>query len=791
MEEELKTLGVRPVDDELRRKLVNGLEGRSPGILREREANGRLIVPLPHQTPTIYSAIKAKDFFLAAHAMGLGKTCLALFIVCGQFLALDRMPKTVIACPSALLSYWKHMTLRFLRIQESAVLVADKASKMTHHSVRNADIIIVSRDIVSMLFTKCFQRVENQWVRKSWVPLHPIFGKSTRSAAASSSSSSSPAQQPAEHDDDDDEQEVEEDDEQDEQEEEDVPAAAPPQPAPPPPRVQYDDANAEYDLLLFDEAGDLRNPTRKRAQTFAYFSTLCSKRIALTGTPVTNRQSDVASMCFALGAPKTPVDFTSAKTWKYRDDPNTINERTNERFAKHVSFISENEIDLPALNKLVVNFNVEFAPEMAKLYNETVMRAKDLRHQIETSDLAGFRKIALAQLISLIQKLSFMTTCPLIAENGADAVKKNDALIQSAIEPPSSALVALLNELRTLHRTEGHLRIVVAGMHTTLLKIASAYLEKEAPDLGKHFFFDGNLSHVKRDAMKDAFLTCNVGLLFLSVAAGGQGLHLVPGCNAMVLFGSAPWSSSATKQLFKRIHRIGQTKPVSVRYLVAHGSVDACIYSVHGCKERLERMITEKWQEATQRRNAVFAKRANKRLKISASADITSPATSTTSSAATAPTGSSSAHPPKEEDEEEGEEEDEDGEDAGATWKKTSRIVDMLKRVNLENGSFPEMPARFVGENGADLGAFTLVPGVPTRGLETDVPQDAIPLEVERFEREEGDHADQPGPNNDGDGDGDGDGDDDPPNDAIHNLGNAGEYAEFGVQGHVVFPVGE
>ena len=280
-----------------------------------------------------------------------------------------------------------------------------------------------------------------------------------------------------------------------------------------------------------------------------------------------------------------------------------------------------------------------FENHILTVYNEAVTRARNIRVELQQRSNEfdqSYSNVMLAELISLLQKLSFLITCPALAEHGADEVRRDPELVERAARNPTSAMMQLMHELRAIQRA-GNRRIVVAGVHVSLLKVASEFLAYEAPDLGEHFHFNGSLSRKQKDDSKQSFLTCNVGLLFLSIGCGGQGLHLVPGTQSMVLFGAAPWSAAECDQLFKRIHRIGQPKPVSVTYMVAYGSVDASIYSIHGCKRRLEKLTVDTWKSATDLRSTRIDKRGKRRLSVANATRTTSSKTTKTSYTAPAP----------------------------------------------------------------------------------------------------------------------------------------------------------
>lgn len=104
-------------------------------------------------------------------------------------------------------------------------------------------------------------------------------------------------------------------------------------------------------------------------------------------------------------------------------------------------------------------------------------------------------------------------------------------------------------------QTQGQKRIIVAANHVAILKIGMAFISKRIN--AAILIYDGTLSLARRQIEKNRFLTAESSILFLSISAGGTGLHLVPGCAAMIFWGSRPYSPSIVHQCSKRIHRIG------------------------------------------------------------------------------------------------------------------------------------------------------------------------------------------------------------------------------------------
>ena len=174
-----------------------------------------------------------------------------------------------------------------------------------------------------------------------------------------------------------------------------------------------------------------------------------------------------------------------------------------------------------------------------------------------------------------------------------------------------------LQELILKEQADGHRRVIVTACHVQLMMIAQRHLERGGradanKHVGKILMYRGSLSDKQRDRILEEFLTSpNKTVLFLSVAAGGTGLHIVPSepetkgkeefCRSIIFWGSRPFSPMQVKQTYKRIHRIGQRFECNVHHLIAYGSVDHAITGVHEDKSRLAgAIVDDDWSSCDQ-----------------------------------------------------------------------------------------------------------------------------------------------------------------------------------------------
>jgi SNF2 family DNA or RNA helicase len=339
----------------------------------------------------------------------------------------------------------------------------------------------------------------------------------------------------------------------------------------------------------------MRNPDSRWCESHHAISHLATKVVLASGTIAVNKPLDLAGLCKAGNCPSSGgIDFQSPKVWCKGRDTRTVDRATVDKF--HEAFVNratEAILGLCPLEQEVVDYPVSVAPDSVGEYNLVLADAKNLKLRIERAERVTGKD--LQRLMSLLGLMQQMVVHPLLAEMGAARFKTERELFDQAAAAPTGAMWALKGEIEAL-RAQGHHRVVVSCCHTSILEIARRFLVNY-PELGTVDTFSGELSTTQRQKVKERFLKSQNAVLMLSIGAGGVGLHLVPGCEAMIFWGSMPFSPAHTRQCMKRIHRLGQHAPVtgkvSIKHLVPYGSVDAAIGRVHSDKERLIALVQD------------------------------------------------------------------------------------------------------------------------------------------------------------------------------------------------------
>ncbi|QNI43628.1 DEAD/DEAH box helicase [Synechococcus sp. A15-28] len=329
----------------------------------------------------------------------------------------------------------------------------------------------------------------------------------------------------------------------------------------------------DWQGVVIDEAQAIKNPSAKQSQAARDLARPAKGnrfRIALTGTPVENRVSELWALMDFLN-PKVlgeedffrqryrmPIerygDMASLRDLKARVGPFILR-----RLKTDKAIIS----DLP--EKVELSEWVGLSKEQKSLYSKTVEDTLDAIARAPRGQRHG-------QVLGLLTRLKQICNHPALAlsENAADEsflgrsakVQRLEEILDEVIEAGDRAL------LFTQFAEWGHL------MQSWMQQRWKA----EVP------FLHGGTRKSERQAMVDRFQEDPRGpqLFLLSLKAGGVGLNLTRASH--VFHVDRWWNPAVENQATDRAYRIGQTNRVMVHKFITRGSVE----------EKIDRMIREK-----------------------------------------------------------------------------------------------------------------------------------------------------------------------------------------------------
>jgi SNF2 family DNA or RNA helicase len=323
--------------------------------------------------------------------------------------------------------------------------------------------------------------------------------------------------------------------------------------------------------IILDEAQNIKNPNTKQAQTIRRLPT--DFRLALTGTPVENRLSELWSIMHFLN----PGFLGSRKAFR-EEFTLPIERYGDETAASHLRRLTRPFIlrrvktdptviqDLP--DKQEMKVYCYLSPEQATLYEAVVQKAMG-EIEVQAEDSMGRKGLILSMLTQLKQ----------ICNHPAQYLHETEAY-NPAEDSSRSGKLQRLHALLEEVLAEGD-RLLLFSQFTEMAALLKKYIQEQfgVPTLYLH----GGIPAKKRAGLVDRFQSDDGPPIFiLSLRAGGTGLNLTR-ANHVFHF-DRWWNPAVEDQATDRAFRIGQTKNVLVHKFVCLGTLE----------ERIDDMIQDK-----------------------------------------------------------------------------------------------------------------------------------------------------------------------------------------------------
>ena len=336
--------------------------------------------------------------------------------------------------------------------------------------------------------------------------------------------------------------------------------------------------SVDWHRVVLDEAQYIKNPPTK--QTAAIRSLKTARRVALTGTPVENRLTELWSI----------MEFCNPG---YLGEAADFRQRYARPIERHRDSVQadqlRNLVQPFILRRLKTDRNVitdlpgcvdtkEYATltqEQAALYEEVV---KSMMQEVDRS--SGIQRRGL--ILALLGRLKQICNHPaqmsekdelnrLVAPNGSDLRQL------SSRSGKARRLMTLLEEVIATGE-----QALVFTQYRRMGRLLSGMIEN---DLGcGTLFLHGGTPVPRRQKMIDQFQSADgtAPIFILSLKAGGLGLNLTA-ANHVFHF-DRWWNPAVERQATDRAYRIGQSRTVHVHKFVCLGTLE----------ERIDQMIEEK-----------------------------------------------------------------------------------------------------------------------------------------------------------------------------------------------------
>lgn len=325
-----------------------------------------------------------------------------------------------------------------------------------------------------------------------------------------------------------------------------------------------------WGTVVMDEAQAVKNSRSKTSQAIGNLDSKWT--IALTGTPVENHLGELWSL-FHLVSPGVLGGWEQFRKRyalpieKHADDDARMS--LANRLQPFVLRRTKSQVLTELPPRTETNLYVDLSPEERDQYNR--IRASAIGEVDQLAALTDIKDQRFKLLALLTRLRQFACHPGIVNKQWTGSSAKLDHLCQT------------LTDLKE----EGHRALVFSQFTEHLSLIRKAFDERGIT----YEYLDGSTPAAARQQRVDDFQNGTCDAFLISLKAGGTGLNLTA---ADYVIHMDPWWNPAVEdQATDRAHRIGQDKPVMVYRIIARGTIEEEILSLHDTKRDLVAGVLE------------------------------------------------------------------------------------------------------------------------------------------------------------------------------------------------------
>ncbi|MDT8860101.1 DEAD/DEAH box helicase [Alkalihalobacillus sp. MEB130] len=320
-----------------------------------------------------------------------------------------------------------------------------------------------------------------------------------------------------------------------------------------------------FSTVILDEAQAIKNDATKTTKAVRTLQSSCC--FALSGTPIENHQDELFSLFHTIlpGVLGTKKQFKELST-------ETISQRVRPFIMRRLKrdVLSE----LP--DKLESVQYTDLSPDQKKMY---VAQVKQLTNDVDAAIKSNEFQQKRIEILAGLTRLRQICCHP------------------NLIDPLSSYESGKMERLLEYvdEGLQSEQKIVIFSQFTSMLSI----IKKSFDEKGwSYHYIDGQTPPKARVEMAERFNNGEKSLFLISLKAGGTGLNLIGG-DTVILYDTW-WNPAIEEQAADRVYRYGQTKNVQVIKLIANGTIEEKIVTMHEKKKALVDSIIQPGEESLQ-----------------------------------------------------------------------------------------------------------------------------------------------------------------------------------------------
>jgi len=304
-------------------------------------------------------------------------------------------------------------------------------------------------------------------------------------------------------------------------------------------------------LIVIDESQNFKNVSAGRTKAIQSLAKVVPHKIFISGTPIMNSASEYYTVLNMLRPESWPSRESFCRTWCSFDfgrkrygglKPH----RREEFFSRTKDYILRRKREdyfknLPAVQNVLTLLEID-RPEFVNAYEKQQKELADYLQQAENAGMGGFESYG--QILAMLTKLREIA--------GIAKVDECAELINSMLDENPDE------------------KILVGVHHKSVAGYLAAKISEHNPAI-----ISGGMNEVRSNEQLRKFqnnASCKVTVA--STIAAGEGLDGLQLVCAQGIVLERQWNSAREEQFTGRIHRNLQTKPVTMNYLIARGSID-------------------------------------------------------------------------------------------------------------------------------------------------------------------------------------------------------------------------
>jgi len=321
------------------------------------------------------------------------------------------------------------------------------------------------------------------------------------------------------------------------------------------------------DLVILDEAQRIKNWSTRVARSVKQVSSPYA--IVLTGTPLENRLEELISIVQFIDQQRLGPTYRLLHDHQQRDEHGKVTgyrdlNKIGETLKPILIRRQKKDVAMQLPPRLDQNFFVPMSELQLKLHQEN--------YEIVSAIVSKWRRYGFLtesdqrKLMICLQNMRMSCDSSYLLDQSTDSGVKADevlTLLDELVETSTNKIVVFSQWLR---------------MHTLIVR----RIQKKT---WGHVLFHGGVEGSKRKGLVDQFRDDPNCKAFLSTDAGGVGLNLQH-ANVVVNM-DLPWNPAVLEQRIGRVHRLGQTQPVSVVNYISQGTIEEGMLGVIQFKKNM------------------------------------------------------------------------------------------------------------------------------------------------------------------------------------------------------------